>query len=193
MHRSMHSVEEKFKKAMSRMISSERRILVAVSGGPDSVVLLHLLNKYQLEASNLTLAIAHLNHLSRGMDSKKDSDFVVRLGRALKIETFVENVDVALLGDKMKTSFQESARSIRHDFLKRTLDKWGGDLIALGHNSDDQAETFLINLLRGSGLRGLTGTRSRRGDFIRPLHTFKTTTNIYFLIFCDNGNTEFFH
>ena len=166
----MHSVEQKFQIAMSQMVFSENRILVAVSGGPDSVVLLHLLNKYKLEVSNLTLAIAHLNHLSRGVDSNKDSDFVVRLGRTLKIETFVESVDVALLGDKMKTSFQESARIVRHDFLRKVSDKWGGDLIALGHNSDDQAETFLINLLRGSGLRGLTGTRSRRGDFIRPLH-----------------------
>ncbi|MCH2389308.1 MAG: tRNA lysidine(34) synthetase TilS [Nitrospinales bacterium] len=166
----MHPVEQKFKIAMSQMVSSENRILVAVSGGPDSVVLLHLLNKYKLEVSNLTLAIAHLNHLSRGVDSNKDSDFVVRLGRTLKIETFVESVDVALLGDKMKTSFQESARIVRHDFLRKVSDKWDGDLIALGHNSDDQAETFLINLLRGSGLRGLTGTRSRRGDFIRPLH-----------------------
>ena len=146
------------------------RILVAVSGGPDSVLLLHLLNKYALEVSNITLAIAHLNHLSRGIDSYKDSDFVVRLGRSLKIETFVENIDVALFKDKMKTSFQETARLIRHDFLKRTLDSWGGNLIALGHNLDDQAETFLINLLRGSGLRGLSGSNLKSGFFIRPLH-----------------------
>ena len=92
----MHLVEQKFKIAMSQMVSSENRILVAGSGGPDSVVLLHLLYKYKLEVSNLTLAIAHLNHLSRGVDSNKDSDFVVRLGRTLKIETFVESVDIVL-------------------------------------------------------------------------------------------------
>ena len=75
-----------------------------------------------------------------------------------------------MLSDKRKTSFQESARIIRHNFLKRSLKKWCGDLIALGHNADDQAETFLMNLLRGSGLRGLTGTRPKRGNCIRPLY-----------------------
>jgi len=94
---------------------------------------------------------------------------VVGLGKALGIETFVEDVDVALLSSKKKASFQEFARIIRYEFLERISIKWNANLIALGHNSDDQAETFLINLLRGSGLRGLTGMRSRRGDYIRPL------------------------
>ena len=165
----MHPVERKFQKAMSQIMPSETRVLVAVSGGPDSVVLLHLLNKYKVESSDGALAIAHLNHLSRGIDSKKDSDFVAGLGKALGLETFIEDVDVALLSSKMKTSFQESARIIRYDFLERISRKWSAHLIALGHNSDDQAETFLINLLRGSGLRGLTGIPSRRGDYIRPL------------------------
>ena len=165
----MHSIEQKFKKSMSQVPSPKVRILIAVSGGPDSVVLLHLLNKYKLESPNYTLAIAHLNHLTRGVDSNKDSDFVVGLGKALGVETFVEYVDVALLSSKKKTSFQESARIIRYEFLERISKKWNANLIALGHNSDDQAETFLINLLRGSGLRGLTGIRSRRGNYIRPL------------------------
>ena len=165
----MLPVERKFQKAMSQIMPSETRVLVAVSGGPDSVVLLHLLNKYKVESSGGALAIAHLNHLSRGIDSKKDSDFVAGLGKALGLETFIEDVDVALLSSKKKTSFQESARIIRYDFLERISRKWSAHLIALGHNSDDQAETFLINLLRGSGLRGLTGIRSRRGDYIRPL------------------------
>jgi len=165
----MHPVERKFQKVMSQVMSSETRVLVAVSGGPDSVVLLHLLNKYKIESSNHALAIAHLNHLSRGVDSNKDSDFVVGLGKALGVETFVEDVDVALLSSKKKNSFQESARIIRYEFLERISKTWNANLIALGHNSDDQAETFLINLLRGSGLRGLTGIRLRRGDYIRPL------------------------
>ena len=166
----MHPVEKKFQKSMTSITPLGGRILVAVSGGPDSVLLLYLLNRYALEMSNITLAIGHLNHLSRGIDSNKDSDFVVKLGRALKIETFIENIDVGVFKEEMKTSFQETARVIRHDFLRRTLDSWGGNLIALGHNSDDQAETFLINLIRGSGLRGLTGPSFKRGVFIRPLY-----------------------
>jgi len=165
----MHPIERKFQKVMTQVLNSETRVLVAVSGGPDSVALLHLLNKYKIESSNRVLAIAHLNHLSRGVDSNKDLDFVVGLGKAAGIETFVEKVDVALLSSKKKASFQESARIVRYEFLERISKKWCADLIALGHNSDDQAETFLINLLRGSGLRGLTGIRSRRGSYIRPL------------------------
>ena len=135
----MLPVERKFQKAMSQIMPSETRVLVAVSGGPDSVVLLHLLNKYKVESSGGALAIAHLNHLSRGIDSKKDSDFVAGLGKALGLETFIEDVDVALLSGKKKTSFQESARIIRYDFLERISRKWSAHLIALGHNSDDQA------------------------------------------------------
>ena len=177
----MHLVEKKFQNAMSQVLSSSGRILVAVSGGLDSVVLLHLLNKFKSDSPGYVLAIAHLNHLTRGVDSYKDSDFVVRLGQTLNIETFVEDINAAMMSNKMKSSFQESARIIRHDFLKRISDRWGSDFIALGHNSDDKAETFLINLLRGSGLRGLTGARLKQGDFIRPLNNcFRNEIEDYF-------------
>jgi tRNA(Ile)-lysidine synthase len=166
----MHCVEYKFRKAVTGMISLNSRVLVAVSGGPDSIVLLHLFKKISLENSNIKLAIAHLNHLSRGEDSNKDSVFVVELGKKTKLDTFVEAIDVSLLRKNTNTSFQESARLIRYDFLRRIFSQWKGDLIALGHNADDQAETVLINLLRGSGLLGLTGIRAQRDIFIRPLH-----------------------
>ena len=166
----MHCVEYKFRKAVTSMISLNSRVLVAVSGGPDSIVLLHLFKKLSLENSNIKLAIAHLNHLSRGEDSNKDSVFVVELGKKTKLDTFVEAIDVSLLRKNTNTSFQESARLIRYDFLRRIFSQWKGDLIALGHNADDQAETVLINLLRGSGLLGLTGIRAQRDIFIRPLH-----------------------
>ena len=192
----MHSIERKFKKGMSLVVSPNDRILVAVSGGPDSVVLLYLLNKYKFESPNYTLAIAHLNHLTRGVDSNKDSDFVAGLGRRLDIETFIEVVDVALLSRQKKASFQESARIIRYEFFERILAKWQGSLIALGHNSDDQAETFVMNLLRGSGLSGLTGIRSRRNSFIRPLRDCsRAEIEEYILVNglesrCDKSNQE---
>jgi tRNA(Ile)-lysidine synthase len=166
----MHCVEYKFRKAVTDMISLNSRVLVAVSGGPDSIVLLHLFKKLSLENPNIKLAIAHLNHLSRGEDSNKDSVFVVELGKKTKLDTFVEAIDVSLLRKNTNTSFQESARLIRYDFLRRIFSQWKGDLIALGHNADDQAETVLINLLRGSGLLGLTGIPAQRDIFIRPLH-----------------------
>jgi tRNA(Ile)-lysidine synthase len=192
----MHCVEYKFRKAVKDMVSSDSRILVAVSGGPDSVVLLHLFKKISLENSNLKLAVAHLNHLSRGEDSNKDAVFVVELGRKIKLDTFVEEIDVSLLRKNTNTSFQESARLIRYDFLRRIFSQWKGDLIALGHNADDQAETVLINLLRGSGLLGLTGIRAQRDIFIRPLHgCFRSEIDDYIslhdLKFCsDKTNFE---
>ena len=115
----MHCVEYKFRKAINYMVSSRNRILVAVSGGPDSLVLLHLLNKVKLESSNIFIAIAHLNHLSRGADSNKDSDFVAKLGKTLNLETFIEEIDINSLCKSMNTSFQESARIIRYDFMER--------------------------------------------------------------------------
>ena len=99
----MHCVEYKFQRAIINMISSKNRILVAVSGGSDSVVLLHLLNKLKLRSSSIFLAIAHLNHLARGEDSNRDADFVVKLGEALDLETFVEESNVTLLGKNMNT------------------------------------------------------------------------------------------
>jgi tRNA(Ile)-lysidine synthase len=179
----MHCVEYKFRKAVKSMIPLGGRVLVAVSGGPDSVVLLHLFKKISLENSNIKLAIAHLNHLSRRENSYRDSVFVVDLGKKIKIDTFVEEIDVSLLKKNISTSFQESARLIRYDFLRRIFSQWKGDLIALGHNADDQAETVLINLLRGSGLLGLTGIRAQRDIFIRPLHgCFRSEIDDYIFI-----------
>ena len=98
----MHCVEYKFRKAVTGMISLNSRVLVAVSGGPDSIVLLHLFQKLSLENPNIKLAIAHLNHLSRGEDSNKDSVFVVELGKKTKLDTFVEAIDVSLLRKNTK-------------------------------------------------------------------------------------------
>jgi len=166
----MHSVEYKFRRSISQMIFPGDRILAAVSGGPDSVVMLHLLNKLKSESSDFFLAIAHLNHLSRGEDSNRDADFVAQLCKKMSLENFIEEIDVATLSHNMNTSYQEAARDVRYSFLNRTLSGWGGNIIALGHNADDQAETMLINILRGSGLLGLAGTPAKKDHFIRPLH-----------------------
>ena len=90
---------------MSQMISSGDRVLAAVSGGPDSVVMLNLLNRVKLESSNFFLAIAHLNHLARGADSKRDADFVVQLGKMLCLDTFTEEINVTALKQNMNTFF----------------------------------------------------------------------------------------
>ncbi|SVE31258.1 uncharacterized protein METZ01_LOCUS484112, partial [marine metagenome] len=154
----MDYVEYKIRQALDCVVSSGDRILVAVSGGPDSVVMLNILNRLKTRSPNFSLAIAHLNHLARGVDSDSDAEFVLNMGDELKLRTFIERIDVAALSHGSKISFQETARNLRYDFLNRSLKEWEGDIIALGHNADDQVESIMINMLRGSGLLGLIGT-----------------------------------
>jgi tRNA(Ile)-lysidine synthase len=166
----MEPIISKVMRAVGRMVSPGDRIVAAVSGGADSVVMLHLLKEMMVNTPPFELAIAHLNHLTRGEDSREDAAFVARLGEKLDLETFIEEIDVGAEKKRMKTSFQEAARIVRYAFLERTLKKWGGTWIALGHTADDQVETVLMNLLRGSGTRGLSGMPQQRDNLIRPLH-----------------------
>ncbi len=166
----MDPIISKVMRAVGSMVSPGDRVVAAVSGGADSVVMVHLLKKMMENTPPFELAIAHLNHLARGEDSKEDAVFVTRLGKKLGLETFVEEIDVAVKKKRMKTSFQEAARIVRYEFLERVLKQWGGTWIALGHTADDQVETVLMNLLRGSGTLGLSGMPPRRDRLIRPLH-----------------------
>ena len=166
----MDSLILKIKKALvdHKMVDSGDTVLLGVSGGPDSVALLRGLIELQQELK-IKLAIAHLNHSARGEESDRDARFVKDLGEALQIKTFIEKKDVAAEQAASKTSFQETARDIRLEFLQRTMNQIGANKIALGHTSDDQAETVLMNLLRGSGLKGVGGMNPVRIPFIRPL------------------------
>ena len=154
--------------AIFHMVSPGDKVLVAVSGGPDSVCLLHLLKEMQKKI-RFDLSIAHMDHMARGEESAEDARFVDALGKKLGLETFIERVDVRKENETLKTSFQEAGRILRYRFLESILKRIGGTKLALGHTADDQVETLLINLLRGSGLKGLTGMPETRGAVIRPL------------------------
>jgi tRNA(Ile)-lysidine synthase len=143
-------------------------VLVGVSGGPDSVALLHGLFELRDELS-IELVIAHLNHSARGDESDRDAEFVENLGNALQLKTLIEKVDVAAHQETSKSSFQEAARHLRLEFFQRAMGQVNANKIALGHTLDDQAETVLINLLRGSGLKGIGGMNPVRLPYIRPL------------------------
>ena len=152
----------------SGLIVDGDKVLIAVSGGADSVALLHVLISIRREL-NLDLAIAHLNHCARGIDSDEDAQFVLNLGKTLGIKTFIKKIDVSKEKLFLKTSFQESGRILRRKFLESTSNEIGANKIALGHIADDQVETFLINLIRGSGLKGLGGMSEQNGPYVRPL------------------------
>ena len=148
-------------------ISPGEILLVAVSGGVDSVVLLHLL-KAAADRFGLQLQVAHLDHCLRP-ESGADARFVQKLCSKLALPCHVEAAEVQRLAEKMKLSLETAAREARREFLQRTAHKIGARLIVLAHQRGDQAETFMQRLLRGSGTAGLGGMRPLQGLWWRPL------------------------
>ncbi len=164
----MNTPLHKAQAAVSRMIESGDHVLAAVSGGPDSVCLLHLLNRMK-EAGGFRLSVAHLNHGVRGAEADADARFVKALAQDLGLSFHGGSCDAKREREKLKTSFQDAARILRSRFLESTMQRIGADKLALGHTADDQAETLLMHLLRGSGLKGLGGMEATRGALVRPL------------------------
>ena len=131
-------------------------LVVAVSGGPDSLALLYALHHLR-EGLGLRLHGAHLDHGLRGDASKADSEFVAQTFRRLGIAFTLEEADVSAFRRNHRLSLEDAAREVRHAFLAEVAVKERADAIALGHTSDDQAETVLMHIIRGSGLTGLRG------------------------------------
>jgi tRNA(Ile)-lysidine synthase len=154
--------------AKHRLISPRDTVLAAVSGGPDSVCMLHVLLSLR-EEFGFDVKVAHLDHRFRGDESRGDAEFVSDLASRLGVPSIrgEENVPRFVLSHSM--SKQDAARMIRYRFLVRVSKLEYCQRIATGHNADDQAETVLMRLLRGAGPEGLAGIPVKRGDIIRPL------------------------
>lgn len=156
-----------FIKELSAEVSPGQRILVAVSGGVDSVVLLHLLKRAAGEAA-FEIEAAHLDHQLRP-ESVQDADFVGRLCDAWSIPLHCQSVDVEKLAKQQKIGVEEAGRNARRGFLSALADARGARFVALAHHRDDQVETFMMRLIRGSGLSGLACMRRRQDLWWRPL------------------------
>ncbi|HEY3297419.1 MAG TPA: tRNA lysidine(34) synthetase TilS, partial [Armatimonadota bacterium] len=150
------------------MVHPGDKVLVALSGGPDSVTLLHALWTAR-EELGITLLAAHLNHSIRGRESDKDAEYASEFAASLGVECTVEKIDVPEIRKSLRLSEEETARIVRYDFLERTAANTGCSRIAVAHNADDQVETVILNVLRGTGLDGLSGMPPVRGQIIRPL------------------------
>lgn len=150
------------------MLPPGARVLCAVSGGADSVCLLHLLKKWA-ETGAFSLYCAHYDHQLRGELSTSDGAFVENLCGMWKIPFIWGSGDVAGAAKAARRGIEETARAMRYAFLEETAETLGCDRIATAHNADDNAETILLHLVRGTGLRGLTGIPPRRGKIVRPL------------------------
>lgn len=161
---------EKVKRTITHygMLSRGDRILVAVSGGVDSVVLLDLLTRLASELS-LTLFIAHLDHGLRGKEAKEDAQFVVSLGEERELPVIRERIDVRQVGQEKGVGLEEAGRLVRRRFLEKKAKKVSATRIALGHTLDDRAETLLFNLIRGTGPTGLAAIRPVSPPYVRPL------------------------
>ena len=153
-----HFIEEQ------KLCNYDDNILVAVSGGCDSVVLLDLLYK-----SEFKISVAHCNFKLRGVESDEDEKFVASLAKGYGVPYFAKSFDTKKYASENGLSVQEAARDLRYQWFEKLSDEHSLDKVAIAHHLDDQAETFFINLSRGSGLKGLKGMPIKRGKIIRPL------------------------
>ena len=144
------------------------RVVVGVSGGSDSVALARLLPLLGEHGGFTVAGLAHLNHRLRA-SAGLDEAFCRRLAEALRLPIVVEAADVAAYASEHGLSLEDAARRVRYAFLERAAAVLGADRVAVGHTQDDQAETFLLKLMRGAGLTGLGGIYPRRGIIVRPL------------------------
>lgn len=154
-----------------RLLPAGGEIIVAVSGGADSLCLLHILHRLCGSGKrypDVALHVAHLDHRLRGETGERDAAYVAQLAAAWGLPATIGSIDVPALARAEHRSLEDAARVARYRFLRQVAQ---GRLIAVAHQADDQAETLLLHSLRGGGLSGMVGMEPRRQDIIRPLLT----------------------
>lgn len=163
-------LKEKVLKTIKKynLINEGDKIVIGVSGGPDSICLLHVLNSLK-EELKIKLYVAHINHMIREV-ADSETEYVQNFCKDLGIECFVKKMDIIKLAKKEKKGTEETGREVRYDFFNEILEKTHSNKIATAHNSNDKAETVILNILRGSGVSGLKGIEATRDNkYIRPL------------------------
>ena len=170
MAKRVDKLEQKFLDTIkeNNLINSGDVIVVGVSGGPDSITLLTCLNKYK-EYLDIRIICAHINHLIR-KDSTDDEQFVENVCKKMGIRCYIKRAEVEKIAKEEKRGTEEVGRKIRYDFFDEIAKKENANKIAIAHNMNDNAETMLLNIIRGSGLTGLEGIQPEEyGKYIRPL------------------------
>ena len=146
------------------LLQDESRVVVGLSGGPDSVCLARILDKLGYE-----VVAAHCNFHLRGEESMRDEQFVVSLCQQMGWNLYQEDFDTAAYARQQGISIEMAAREYRYDWFKRLKEEVNAEAIAVGHHQDDNVETLLLNLTRGTGIKGLCGMQPKNGDVVRPL------------------------
>lgn len=166
------------------LIEKGDNIVIGVSGGPDSICLLHILYSLK-EKLDFNIVVAHINHMLR-KEADMETEYVKEFCKNLNIQCFVKKEDIEKKSKKEKIGTEEAGRNVRYEFFEEVLKKVGANKIATAHNSNDKAETVVMNILRGSGISGLKGIEAiRDGKYIRPLiETERTEIEAY----CEEHN-----
>ena len=153
------------------MIENGDKIVLAVSGGPDSICMLDILNDIKNDETidiNFEIVVAHVNHMIR-KEAEEDEKYVKKYCEEKQIEFYSKSIDVQKMANNNKIGIEEAGRKARYDFFNEILERTNAQKIAIAHNKNDKVETVLMHILRGSGINGLKGIEAKRGKYIRPL------------------------
>ena len=162
-------MEEKILKTIKKynLISNGDKIVVAVSGGPDSMCLLNILKNLR-QKFNIELFVAHINHMIRE-EADSETEYVKNYCEKNNIKCFIKRANVLEMAKEQKKGTEEMGRIVRYDFFEYVANEVSADKIAIAHTENDNVETILMNLMRGASLEGLKGIEPIRGKYIRPL------------------------
>ncbi len=151
------------------LIENEDKIVVGVSGGPDSITLLNILkNIKESKYINFEIVVCHINHMIR-QEAIEDEEYVKKYCKDNNIECYVKRIEVEKMAETQKIGTEEAGRKARYEFFNEILEKTNSNKIATAHTANDNAETVLMNIIRGSGTTGLKGIEAKRDNLIRPL------------------------
>lgn len=177
----MSDIKEKVASTIEKynLINNRDKIILGVSGGPDSICMLNVLkqiseekkqscNLNQKQKVSFEIVVAHVNHMIRA-EADGDEEFVRNYCKKNNIDFYSKSIDVRKLANNSKIGIEEAGRIARYDFFDEVMRKTNANKVAIAHNMNDRAETVIMNLLRGSGVSGLIGIEAKRGIYIRPL------------------------
>ncbi len=153
------------------MIENGEKVVLAVSGGPDSICMLDILKDIKNDEKidmNFEIVVAHVNHMIR-KEAEEDEKYVKKYCEENQIEFYSKSIDVQKMANNNKIGIEEAGRKARYDFFNEILERTNAQKIAIAHNKNDKVETVLMHILRGSGINGLKGIEAKRGKYIRPL------------------------
>ena len=146
-------------------------LVLGVSGGPDSITMLDILNEIKNDDKinlNFEIIVCHINHMIRE-EANEDEEYVKKYCNKKNIQFYSESIDVKKLANNNKTGVEETGRTVRYEFFNEICKKTNANKIAIAHNKNDKIETIIMNVIRGTGISGLKGIEAKRGKYIRPL------------------------